>query len=91
VLDLARYADTNGGSTALDLAVSGLGDPGPNADLLFDHSPSTSSSVTFSRATLHQRIATGPHRNTMLNEKGHRSAEIPLGAHGIGGDHGNVC
>ena len=74
-LDLARYADTNGyekDRPRIDLAVSRLGDRRPQRRHAVRpvHASSSSPATCCPRRTLDQRIATGFHRNTMLNEEG---------------------
>ncbi len=73
-LDLARYADTNGYEKDRDRSIWPYRDwviHSLNADMPFDRfSIEQIAGDMLPNATLEQKIATGFHRNTMLNEEG---------------------
>jgi hypothetical protein len=73
-LDLARYADTNGYEKDRDRTVWPYRDwviNALNADMPFDQfTIEQLAGDLLPNATLQQRVATGFHRNTMLNEEG---------------------
>ena len=73
-LDLARYADTNGYEKDRDRSIWPYRDwviNALNADMPFDRfSIEQLAGDMLPGATLEQKIATGFHRNTMLNEEG---------------------
>jgi Protein of unknown function (DUF1553)/Protein of unknown function (DUF1549)/Planctomycete cytochrome C len=73
-LDLARYADTNGYEKDRDRSIWPYRDwviNAMNADMPFDRfTIEQIAGDLLPDATLQQRVATGFHRNTMLNEEG---------------------
>lgn len=73
-LDLARYADTNGYEKDRDRSIWPYRDwviKALNADMPFDQfTIEQIAGDMLPNATIEQRIATGFHRNTMLNEEG---------------------
>jgi hypothetical protein len=73
-LDLARYADTNGYEKDRDRTMWPYRDwvvRALNADMPFDHfTIEQVAGDMMPNATVDQKIATGFHRNTMLNEEG---------------------
>ena len=78
---LRRHQRLREGPRALDLALPRLGHPRPQrATCRSTSSPSSRSPATCCPdATLDQLVATGFHRNTMINEEGrHRPRGVPL-------------